>query len=214
MNSSGSHLGERVSALADDELDHQARHRALGHVARCDDCRAELDSERAVRQLLRGLGDPQPGPALLSRLIAVGVPGQLPSIPGGLGAAPSRSPNRPAAAAPPLRRDAVGPSRSSARRRLVLRRARVAATGVLGVAVVVIGAFAALGSETSGRGVSPTLPTASLTGVSGSSGQAGVSAVTASFLGTGSGPAAVPVPLWTAPAVARAVPMMDHSARR
>lgn len=213
MNTSGSHLGERVSALADDELDHQARHRALGHVARCDGCRAELDAERALRQLLRGLQDPEPGPALLARLVAVGAPDEAPAPSGGLGAGPTRTSNRPVVTAPPRRRDSVGPAGRSARRRLALRRARVAATGLLGVTVLVLGAFAALGSETAGRGVRPTLPTASFTGVSASTGQGGVSAVTASFLGTDSGPAAVPVPLWTAPAVARAVPMMAHASR-
>ncbi len=209
MNTSGSHLGERVSALADEELDHQGRHRALGHVACCDLCRAELDAERAVRQLLRGLGDPQPAPDLLARLIAVGAP--QPAAPDAPPPQP-RSPGRSATGGPPSRRDAAGPARRRRSRRLAFRRARVAATGVLGVAAVVLGAVAALGGEPAGHTVPPSVPTASFTGAT-LTGSGGVSAVTASFLTPVPGPEVVPAPLWTAPAVARAVPMMAHSTR-
>ena len=46
------HLGPRISALVDGELGHEARDRALAHVAHCPTCRESLESERAVKDLL------------------------------------------------------------------------------------------------------------------------------------------------------------------
>ncbi|MGH8894941.1 MAG: zf-HC2 domain-containing protein, partial [Actinomycetes bacterium] len=46
------HLGDRIAALVDGELDHRARDRALAHVAHCADCRAALDDQRTVKDLL------------------------------------------------------------------------------------------------------------------------------------------------------------------
>ena len=43
------HLGERVAALADGELAHPARERALAHLAPCDACRAEVDGQRRLK---------------------------------------------------------------------------------------------------------------------------------------------------------------------
>jgi anti-sigma factor RsiW len=70
-----SHLGERISALVDGELDHDERDRALAHLATCGQCRAEADAQRRLKQRLRSLGDTAPAAGLLTRLYAMGEPG-------------------------------------------------------------------------------------------------------------------------------------------
>ncbi|TAK68590.1 MAG: hypothetical protein EPO13_10820 [Actinomycetota bacterium] len=60
------HLGEWVSGLLDGALSGAERDRALAHLARCPQCRDEVD---AVRQLKAALRDcPPPPPGLLDRL--------------------------------------------------------------------------------------------------------------------------------------------------
>ena len=69
------HLGDRIAALADGELSHHARDRALAHVAHCADCRAALDAQRAVKDLLGNAGSPRPGPDTVAALHALASPG-------------------------------------------------------------------------------------------------------------------------------------------
>ncbi len=57
------HLGTEIPALVDGELDHATRERALGHLAGCAACRAEVEDERRLKALLRGVGATGPRPA-------------------------------------------------------------------------------------------------------------------------------------------------------
>jgi hypothetical protein len=65
------HLGGLVAAVVDGALDHVARERALGHVARCDDCRAEVEAQRRIKARLSGLGGPEVPAGLAARLLAL-----------------------------------------------------------------------------------------------------------------------------------------------
>src|SRR6516165_5892166 len=71
-----SHLGDRLSALVDGELDGAELDRAHAHLAGCEQCRAEAAELRALKQKLRGLMDGAPAEAAMtSRLIAMTGPG-------------------------------------------------------------------------------------------------------------------------------------------
>ncbi|NUP53585.1 MAG: hypothetical protein HOW97_40630, partial [Catenulispora sp.] len=52
------HLGDRLTALIDGELDHGTRDRMLGHLAQCADCRREADAERRVKARLGAMSGP------------------------------------------------------------------------------------------------------------------------------------------------------------
>lgn len=66
-----SHLGDRIAALVDGELDHESRDRALAHIATCDSCRAEVDGERRLKARIRALSEPELTPDLSLRLLSV-----------------------------------------------------------------------------------------------------------------------------------------------
>jgi anti-sigma factor RsiW len=71
-----SHLGDRLSALVDGELDGAERDRAHAHLASCEQCRAEAAELRALKQKLRGLMSRAPAEAAMTRrLIAMTGPG-------------------------------------------------------------------------------------------------------------------------------------------
>jgi anti-sigma factor RsiW len=71
-----SHLGNRLSALVDGELDGAERDRAHAHLASCERCRAEAASLRALKRQLRGLPSGAPAEeAITRRLIAMTGPG-------------------------------------------------------------------------------------------------------------------------------------------
>jgi anti-sigma factor RsiW len=65
------HLGGLVAAVVDGALDHEARERALGHLARCDDCRAEVEAQRRLKARLAQLGTPEVPAGLAERLLAL-----------------------------------------------------------------------------------------------------------------------------------------------
>src|ERR1700751_2549055 len=75
-----SHLGDRLSALVDGELDGAELDRDHAHLAGCEPCRAEAAELRALKQKLRGLVDGAPAEAAMTRrLIArTGPGGQTP----------------------------------------------------------------------------------------------------------------------------------------
>jgi putative zinc finger protein len=74
-----SHLGHRLSALIDGELNHQQRERVLAHLARCEPCRGEAAALRMLKQRMHALGEATADTALTDRLIAVaGVAGPAP----------------------------------------------------------------------------------------------------------------------------------------
>jgi anti-sigma factor RsiW len=76
-----SHLGDRLSALVDGELDGAELDRAHAHLASCEQCRAEAADLRTLKAQLRGLTDGAPSEAAMTmRLIAMTGPGgPLPS---------------------------------------------------------------------------------------------------------------------------------------
>jgi anti-sigma factor RsiW len=92
-----SHLGQRLSALIDGELDGDERDRVLVHLARCEPCRGEAVALRTLKRRMNALGEAAADAALTRRLIGLAQPGQSPSGPwpglagaGGAGAHASR----------------------------------------------------------------------------------------------------------------------------
>jgi anti-sigma factor RsiW len=112
-----SHLGDRLSALVDGELDGSERDRAHAHLAGCEQCRAEAAELRALKRKLRALKADAPAEAAMTRrLIALTGPGgPLPPRRRVLRLAP-----RPAPAAGRGTRTPSRPGRSVRRRYLVL----------------------------------------------------------------------------------------------
>jgi anti-sigma factor RsiW len=71
-----SHLGDRLSALVDGELDGAERDRAHAHLASCEPCRAEAAELRALKQTLHTLISDAPAEAAMTRrLVALTGPG-------------------------------------------------------------------------------------------------------------------------------------------
>lgn len=85
INGFSGHLGERVTALVDGELSHDARDRALAHLASCPHCRAAVDAERLTKGRVAALDAsgmaPGPSPELMARLRAVGHAPEPPEPP-------------------------------------------------------------------------------------------------------------------------------------
>ncbi len=67
------HLGDRLSALVDGELGHDARERVLAHVATCAKCKAEVDAQRRLKNVFAEAAPPAPSESFLARL--QGLPG-------------------------------------------------------------------------------------------------------------------------------------------
>lgn len=71
-----SHLGDRLSALIDGELDGAERDRAYAHLAGCEQCRTEAAELRALKHKLSTLLSRAPAEAAMTRrLIAMTGPG-------------------------------------------------------------------------------------------------------------------------------------------
>ncbi|MGP9018767.1 anti-sigma factor family protein [Streptomyces sp. BR1] len=67
------HLGDRLAALVDGELGHDARERVLSHLATCPKCKAEADAQRRLKNVFAQTAPPPPSEGLLARL--QGLPG-------------------------------------------------------------------------------------------------------------------------------------------
>lgn len=65
------HLGDLAAALADNELCHDQRDRALSHITGCAPCRQEVDAQRRMKALLCNQADPAVSPELTARLLDV-----------------------------------------------------------------------------------------------------------------------------------------------
>jgi anti-sigma factor RsiW len=152
------HLGDRITALVDGELDHAARERALAHVAHCAACRDLIEAERTTKETLSASLAPLPSEHVLGALRSLAQPG---------GPLPPRARHMPQGPVVPLlpppgrrrdrgRVDARGPASTHGRSLRQARRARYAAAGALSVAGLVLGtAFAAGAPRDSGSVVVP-----------------------------------------------------------
>ena len=145
-----SHLGDRLSALVDGELDGAELDRAHAHLAGCEQCRAEAAELRALKQKLRALTTGAPAEAAMTRrLIAMTGPG---------GPMP---PRRRLLRVVPGHRPAVGPAatRPAATRPRLAKRRRYL---VLGTVSLVVGlgtaAFTAGGGSDAAPGPRITPP--------------------------------------------------------
>ncbi|MFE0654285.1 zf-HC2 domain-containing protein [Streptomyces sp. NPDC059534] len=78
------HLGDRLAALVDGELGHDARERVLAHLATCPRCKAEADAQRNLKSVFASAAPPPPSAGFLARL--QGLPGGPGDPPGGPGA--------------------------------------------------------------------------------------------------------------------------------
>jgi hypothetical protein len=67
------HLGDRLAALVDGELGHDARERVQAHLATCPKCKAEADAQRRLKSVFAQVAPPPPSAGLLARL--QGLPG-------------------------------------------------------------------------------------------------------------------------------------------
>ncbi|MFI6092051.1 zf-HC2 domain-containing protein [Streptomyces sp. NPDC051218] len=67
------HLGDRLAALVDGELGHDARERVLAHLATCPKCKTEADSQRRLKSVFAEVAPPPPSESFLARL--QGLPG-------------------------------------------------------------------------------------------------------------------------------------------
>lgn len=65
------HLGELAAAVTDGTLGHHARDRALAHLASCPACRAEVEAQRRLKNMLGGMGMPEAPSSLADRLRAI-----------------------------------------------------------------------------------------------------------------------------------------------
>ncbi|MFD7443609.1 anti-sigma factor family protein [Streptomyces sp. NPDC059909] len=70
------HLGDRLAALIDGELKHDARDRVLAHLATCPKCKAEADAQRRLKSVFAATAPPPPSEGFLARL--QGLPGGPP----------------------------------------------------------------------------------------------------------------------------------------
>jgi hypothetical protein len=114
------HLGDRLTAFVDGELDHIARDKALVHLTRCEQCRAVAEAERRTKLRLSAGQVPDEPPALAARLLAIAAAEPSVGPPGPSGAAmPGGRPgsDRPAGRARDDRRPPNMPGSPAARRR-------------------------------------------------------------------------------------------------
>ena len=65
------HLGQRLSALIDGELELDERDRVLIHMARCGSCRDEVAALRMLKRRMNALGEAAAGASLTGRLMSL-----------------------------------------------------------------------------------------------------------------------------------------------
>jgi anti-sigma factor RsiW len=88
------HLGQRLSALIDGELDCAEVDRVLGHLARCDWCREEAAALRALKRRMNALGEAAAGAGITGLSGLTGRLMSLTSVPaGGMWPHPARDPD-------------------------------------------------------------------------------------------------------------------------
>jgi anti-sigma factor RsiW len=75
------HLGQRLSALIDGELDGSERERVLLHMAKCGSCRNEVAALRMLKRRMNDLGEAAAGAGLTGRLMSLRESGLADSMP-------------------------------------------------------------------------------------------------------------------------------------
>ena len=75
------HLGQRLSALIDGELDGGERERVLLHMARCGSCRDEVAALRMLKRRMNDLGEAAAGAGLTGRLMRLRESGLADTMP-------------------------------------------------------------------------------------------------------------------------------------
>ncbi|GAA3740881.1 anti-sigma factor family protein [Streptomyces tremellae] len=163
------HLGDRLAALVDGELDHDERERVLAHLATCARCKAEADCQRRLKNVFAEVAPPPPSAGFLARLQSLpagrpqppdgdGGPGAPGHEPFGHGVFDAQDPRGPladtmdafafagahGASVFPVHR--AGQQERSARRG---RRFAFAAAGAVSLAAVALGGTLPLGSSVS-----------------------------------------------------------------
>jgi anti-sigma factor RsiW len=77
------HLGQRLSALIDGELDGAERDRVLVHLARCEPCRREAIALRMLKRRMNALGEAAADSTLTFRLMGLAQPSDPSPLQGG-----------------------------------------------------------------------------------------------------------------------------------
>jgi anti-sigma factor RsiW len=75
------HLGQRLSALIDGELDGSERERVLLHMAKCGSCRDEVAALRMLKRRMNELGEAAAGAGLTGRLMRLRESGLADGMP-------------------------------------------------------------------------------------------------------------------------------------
>jgi anti-sigma factor RsiW len=65
------HLGDRLAAFVDGELDHDARERVQSHLATCDACLSRAEDERRIKNRIAAAAPPDPSALFLSKLMSI-----------------------------------------------------------------------------------------------------------------------------------------------
>jgi anti-sigma factor RsiW len=142
------HLGEEIAALVDGELSHDARDRALAHLAGCPQCRADVEAERRTKAMITRIERVQTPASLVARLRE--LPVEL-TAPHGLRAGAAWLVDR--RRRPTSRRPAGGRPRGAARRRR--RRISAATSGAVMVGAFVAALLVGGGPDGGERSVTP-----------------------------------------------------------
>lgn len=164
------HLGDRLAALVDGELSHDARERVLAHLATCPKCKAEADAQRRLKTLFVESAPPPLSAGLLARL--QGLPGGSSDGPSGPSGRSGRSGpfGSPSAAdpfssfgyAPSAAAAAVAPQRGFPIHEVGRSRRRLAfvAAGAVSLAAIALGGSLPLDAvEPNARGEAPAART-------------------------------------------------------
>lgn len=139
-----SHLGDRITALVDERLDHDTRDLVLGHLLDCPDCRAEAEAQRLVKRQLAEANRGEPSAALLGRLYA--LPAAPPPPPPSM---PRLQVARRRGSLPTDR--PIGPVRHGRQRR------KFALAGSLSVGAATMATAFVIGGQPAGPSVSPSV---------------------------------------------------------
>lgn len=150
-----SHLGDRLAALIDGELDHDARDRVLAHLTGCGECRREADAYRRLKAELGHLTGPPPSSELMHRLLSMAGPAG--PMPRPAPTAPARNLLRPGRAGPGSFGASAAALAAGAHRGRG-GRLRYALVGAVSLGTLALGASFAAGGSAGNGGARPVTP--------------------------------------------------------